>query len=176
MDENEEQRVAEWYNTLSPSYDELYSEEQFLKHKTVIEFTRNEKFKILVDVGCGSGTFLQSARQLYEYAVGIDLSIDMLRAAKKKIVGNVDLILATSRTLPIKDQTADGLVSISTLKADSGLPPLLNEMRRIGRKNGLLAVTLLQEPGSEIPSPIADSEQSMILSDHEKLYFLRLNK
>jgi ubiquinone/menaquinone biosynthesis C-methylase UbiE len=175
LDDNEDQTVAEWYNTLSPSYDELYSQEQSFKHKAVVEFLKNERFKILVDVGCGSGTFLQTSQQLYQYAVGIDISREMLKTAKKKIPAKIDLVLAASRTLPIKNQAVDGLVSISTLKADSSLPKLLTEMTRICRKNGVLAVSLFQKPESEIPPLLSDSEQSVV-SDRETLYFLRQNR
>src|SRR6266487_5648740 len=141
-----------------------------------MEFVKNERFKILVDVGCGSGTFLQTSQKLYQYAVGIDISREMLRTAKKKIPGNIDLVLAASRTLPIKNEAADGLVSISTLKADSSLPRLLAEMIRICRKNGVLAVSLFQKPENEIPQLLSDSEQSAIVSDRETLYFLRQNR
>ena len=176
LDDNEDQRVAELYNTLSASYDELYSQEQSSKHEAVMEFVKNERFEILVDVGCGSGTFLQTSQQLYQYAVGIDISGEMLRTAKKKIPGNIDLVLATSRTLPIKNDAADALVSISTLKADSSLPHLLTEMSRICRKNGVLAVSLFQDLETQIPLLLSDSEQSAKISNRETLYFLRPNR
>src|SRR5207247_3276846 len=78
LEENDDREVAERYNTLSPSYNELYGREQSPKHKAVIEFIADERFKILVDVGCGPGMFLESAQELYEYAIGIDLSMSMI--------------------------------------------------------------------------------------------------
>src|SRR5437667_10931051 len=94
LEENDDREVAARYNTLSPSYDELYGQEQSPNHKAVIELIADEKFQILVDVGCGSGTFLKSAHELYEYAVGIDLSMSMLKIAKSRRSGKTDLILA----------------------------------------------------------------------------------
>src|SRR5207247_8574185 len=144
LEENDDREVAERYNTLSPSYDELYEQEQSPKHKAVIEFIADERFKILVDVGCGPGTFLERAQELYEYAIGIDLSMSMLNAAKRRRTGKTDLVQATSRLLPIKNDSVNCLVSISTLRADPSLRASTSEMKRICRKKTLLADNLLQ--------------------------------
>jgi malonyl-CoA O-methyltransferase len=172
LDEREDQ-IAEWYNTLSSSYDELYGQEQSIKHRAVMDFIRNERFKVLVDVGCGSGVLLQGTERFYEYAIGIDLSIGMLKAAKRKRLGKTDLVLASSRMLPIKHETVECLVSISTVKADSTLPLFLSEMKRICCSNSIQALSLFQQPESEIPLLLSNSAGSSKVSDRETVYFLR---
>ncbi len=175
MEENDDREVAERYNTLSPSYDELYGQEQSPKHRTVIDLIASERFKTLVDVGCGPGTFLESSQELYEYAVGIDLSMSTLNAAKKRRTGKTDLVLATSRLLPIKNESVDCLVSISTLRADSSLRASTSEMKRICRKKAVLAVSLFQRPENDVPSLLAGTEHSSRISGRETVYFLRLS-
>jgi len=175
LDESEEQRIAQWYNSLSNSYDQLYGQEQANKHRAVIEFIRNERFKILVDLGCGSGMLLQNASRFYEHAVGIDLSIGMLRAAKKKGSGATDLIQASLRTLPIKNNAADCLISISTLKVDSKLPLFLDEMKRICNQHSLMAVSLFHQAYEQLPLFLSGFAGSSKISHRETVYFFKFN-
>ncbi len=175
MDPKEEQRIAEWYNALARSYDELYGREQTAKHKAVLGFFESKRLKLLVDVGCGSGTFLQDADSFYDYAVGIDLSIKMLEAAKKKRSSRNDLILATSRMIPIRDEAADGLVSISTHADDSSFPSALDELRRICHENATLAISLLQPAESSASIPF-ERAHTFRISNRETVYCFRLNK
>jgi ubiquinone/menaquinone biosynthesis C-methylase UbiE len=174
--DSEDHQVAEWYNTLSSSYDALYGQEQSIKHRAVIDFIRNERFKILIDIGCGSGALLQETNQLYGNAVGIDLSKGMLKVAKTRKLAKTDLVLASSRMLPIKDATVDCAVSISTLKGDSNLTPFLNEMKRICRPRSVQALSLFLKPDSKIPPLLTSSEGASIVSDRETIYFLRSNR
>lgn len=175
MGQSEEQRIKEWYNNLTSSYEELYGQEQATKHRAVIEFIRNQRFKLFVDVGCGSGVLLQAAEPLYEHAVGVDLSIGMLKAVKRKGLKKTDLVLASSRMLPIKPDTVDCLVSISALKADSTLQPFLREMKIICRSPGLQVVSLFEQRGEEKEGLIAGSASSSKISERETVYFLRSN-
>jgi ubiquinone/menaquinone biosynthesis C-methylase UbiE len=172
----EDHRVAEWYDTLSSSYDELYGEEQSVKHRAVIDFIRNERFKILIDIGCGSGALLQETTQFYGNAVGIDLSKGMLKAAKTRKLAKTDFVLASLRMLPIKDETVDCVVSISTLKGDSNLTPFLNEMKRICRRRSVQALSLFLQLDSKIPPLLTSSEGSSRVSNRETIYFLRSNR
>ena len=172
--EKDERRVAEWYNTLSDSYDELYGEEQSRKYEKVLGFLGNRHFRVLIDIGCGTGTFLEKAHETYDHAIGIDLSRKMLRIARRRNVANTDYVLASSNSLPIKDASSDCSVSISTAKAGSNLPSFIADLRRIGREDSLLAFTLFQEPRLPNPESLADPVRSTIISDRETLYFLWL--
>lgn len=171
LDENEERRVAEWYNNLSHSYDELYGHEQAFKREKVLHLMSDKRFRILVDVGCGSGALLNQAVRFYDYAIGVDLSINMLRAARKKRSNKIDFVLATSRMLPIRDRAADCLVSISTLKTDSTLPANLSELGRVLNGEGLLAVSLFLEPEDPSPFDLTERIRSSRISKRESLYF-----
>lgn len=171
LDANEQRRVAEWYDNLSHSYDELYGHEQSFKHKKVIDFICDKRFGILIDVGCGSGALLDHAVSFYDYAIGVDFSINMLRAARKKRSNKNDFVLATSRMLPLRDGVADCLVSISALKADSTLPAILRELRRLLDGDGPIAVSLFDEPGNLSPFNPSERIQSSRISNRESIYF-----
>ena len=171
--EKDERQVAEWYNTLSGSYDELYTEEQSRKYETVLGFLGNRHFGVLVDIGCGTGSFMEKAAPIYDYAIGIDLSEEMLRIAMKRKTANTDYVLSSSSFLPLRNSSSNCTVSISTAKAGSNLPSFIADLRRIGREDSLLAFTLFQEPGLPNPESLAKPVQSTIISERETLYFLR---
>ena len=174
--EKDERQVAEWYNTLSNSYDELYGKEQSRKYETVLEFLGNRHFRVLVDIGCGTGTFLEKAGETYDYGIGIDLSIKMLQIARRRKTRNTDYVLASSSSLPLKDDSADCAVSISTARAESNLLMFIAALERISHQDSSLAVTFFQKPGTPIPLSPARGVRSTIISDRETLYFLRLSE
>ena len=172
--EKDERQVAEWYNTLSSSYDELYGKEQSQKHQAVLEFLGTRRFQVLIDIGCGTGTFLKQSGEIYDHAIGIDLSNKMLRIAKKRKTPNTDYVLASSSSLPIKNASSDCTVSISTARAESNLPMLIADLERISHKDSFLAFTLFQQPGAPNPIFLAKRARSTTISERETLYFLRL--
>jgi malonyl-CoA O-methyltransferase len=170
--EKDKRQVAEWYNKLSSSYDELYGKEQSPKYEIVLEFLREKHFKVLVDIGCGTGTFLEKAREICDHSIGIDLSTSMLKIAKNRRTPNAEYVLASSSSLPLRGNSVDCTVSISTAKAESNLPILIADLERISHQDSLLAVTIFQKPGTPIPLPLATRARSTIISDREILYFL----
>src|SRR5260370_28281295 len=171
--EKDERQVAEWYNTLASSYDELYGKEQFHKYEMVLEFLREKHFKFLVDIGCGTGTFLEKAREICDHSIGIDLSTRMLKIAKNRRTPNAEYVLASSSSLPLKDNSADCTVSISTAKAESNLSRFITDLERISQQDSLLAVTIFQKPGTPIPLSLAAPPRSTIISDRDTLRSLR---
>jgi ubiquinone/menaquinone biosynthesis C-methylase UbiE len=171
--EKDERHVAEWYNTLSSSYDELYGKEQSHKFEMVLESLREKHFKVLVDIGCGTGAFLEKAHEICDHSIGIDLSTGMLRIAKNRRTPNAEYVLASSSSLPLKDDSADCIVSISTAKAESNLPIFFADLERISQQDSLLAFTIFQKPGMPTPFSFATRARSTIISDRETLYLLR---
>jgi ubiquinone/menaquinone biosynthesis C-methylase UbiE len=171
--EKDERQVAEWYNTLSGSYDELYGREQSSKHKTILEFLGNRHFRVLLDIGCGTGSFLEKANEICDHSVGIDLSANMLRIAKNRRIPNSDLVLASSSSLPFKDESSDCTVSISTATAESNLPRFIADVERVARGDYLLAITLFQQSGTIDAVTLPHVVGSTKISERETLYFLR---
>jgi ubiquinone/menaquinone biosynthesis C-methylase UbiE len=170
--DKDERQIAEWYNILSGSYDELYGKEQSEKYQAVLEFLGNRRFKVLVDIGCGTGTFLAKTDEIYHYAIGIDLSIKMLRIAMKTKTLNIDYILASSSWLPLRDDSSDCTVSVSTAKAESNLPMFMAELERISHKASVLAFSLFQPSRTSIQISLPKTARSAKLSELETIYFL----
>lgn len=169
--EKDERQIAEWYNNLSKSYDALYSEEQTAKYETVLELLGNRHFQVLVDIGCGTGTFLERAHKIFDHSVGIDLSTKMLRIAKNRQVPNADYVLASSSALPLRDESSSCTVSISTARVDPNLPRFIADLQRIAREDSLLAITIFQHQGAPTPASLPKTVRSTKISERETLYF-----
>src|SRR5256885_16861867 len=56
LEENEDREVAERYTTLSPSYDELYGQEKYPKHKAIMDFIDVKSFNIQHELGLEPAT------------------------------------------------------------------------------------------------------------------------
>jgi ubiquinone/menaquinone biosynthesis C-methylase UbiE len=171
--EKDERGVAEWYNALSSSYDELYGKEQAPKIQAVLELLENRRFQVLIDIGCGTGIFLKQAQRIYDYGIGIDLSTKMLQIAKERGTLNTDLVLASSSSLPIKNASIDCAISISTTKSDANLSSLIIDLERTARKDSVLAITVFRETGTPNPVSLTTNVESKTISPRETLYFLR---
>lgn len=172
--EEHPRKVAEWYDALSQSYDELYGEEQSNKQKRVSQFLNGRVFRLIVDVGCGTGTFLQSARGNYEEAVGIDFSSNMLKRARARTFpGSVELIRAESSSLPIKDAAADCVVSISLIDSKVNFSRHLTELRRIGKQPGTIVMTIFKEDKAGPSFDSSEIESCAEISQRETLYCVR---
>lgn len=174
MDSHSTGRVEEYYDALSRSYDELYSKEQSLKHNSVSELLKGQRFRLALDIGCGTGAFLQSY-PCYDEAVGIDISRQMLEKARQRRVKNVQLIVGDARSLPIKDGQADLVVSISLAENKPALPRMLAELQRVAQRQSVIALTVFNQSEDPLGFSSLDVESAK-LSERENLHLVRLNR
>ncbi|HZY93442.1 MAG TPA: class I SAM-dependent methyltransferase [Candidatus Bathyarchaeia archaeon] len=137
------QSLRHWYDALSGSYDELYGQEQAAKHDAILKLLECPRFQTFVDVGCGTGRFLESVSQHFTQSVGIDVSGEMLRIAKSRIFKNeVEFVRAASPWLPLRDNVADCIVSISLIELGASTGTHIDEFERLRTTLGILAVTV----------------------------------
>ena len=88
----------------------------------------------VLDLGTGTGRWLQYALEYRTSALGLDLSGDMLRVAARKSGLRGKLMKGSLQRLPFPDQCADlAICSLSLGYADSPLTAL-REMKRVARK------------------------------------------
>ncbi|MGH6937030.1 MAG: class I SAM-dependent methyltransferase [Methylocella sp.] len=90
---------------------------------------RDQRRLRLLDVGCGTGRFLDFVKQAWPRlaAVGLDLSEAYVREAKRHLKrwSWVNLVVANGESIPVPDESQDAVTSIFTFHE---LPP---EVRRI---------------------------------------------
>jgi ubiquinone/menaquinone biosynthesis C-methylase UbiE/cytosine/adenosine deaminase-related metal-dependent hydrolase len=91
----------------------------------------------ILDTGCGTGRWLAhlaecSPRRL----TGVDISAEMLAAAKRKIKGDCELKLGNCTALPVEEESADLVLSSFVLSYVDDLESYVNEIDRVLRPGG----------------------------------------
>src|SRR5438445_11208661 len=120
---------TEWFDALAKSYDDLYGQEQPQQHAKVLELVGNREFKIILDVGCGTGKLLGLISPRSQFGLGIDLSVQMLTRAKQRTTANgVQLVSADASHLPLQDHIADEVLSVSMTESGPVLDKHFNEL------------------------------------------------
>lgn len=131
----------EWFH--SESYN-LF--ERFLIRKILKNIS--PEAELAVDIGCGPGLVLREMCQIYEYCVGVDISLGILRCAKSclRIEGkpNIDLVCADVECMPFKNSAFNVATMYSVLHHLPNVKGSLKETNRIMISNSSLI--LFHEP------------------------------
>jgi ubiquinone/menaquinone biosynthesis C-methylase UbiE len=141
--------VADWYDKLSSGYEELYGEEQASKHRRALELIGNQRFNLVIDVGCGTGRLLEELSGRCNYLVGVDLSRRMLASARNELQSRkFDLIRADASFLPLTTQVADLVLAISLVELNGRANQQVMEMVRVATPAGCLVMTAFHPGGA----------------------------
>jgi SAM-dependent methyltransferase len=100
----------------------------------------------ILDAGCGPGHHSNFLHGLGHSVVGIDLSLEALRIARKFYLGP-DFLQIDMRTTPFPESSFDGIwACASAMHLPAALfPAQLSEFRRLLCEDGLLALTMTVE-------------------------------
>lgn len=167
--------ITKWYDALSKNYDELYGEEQDKKHAKVLQLLGKEEVKITVDVGCGTGRLLELLSRRSQASLGIDLSAQMLSKAKLRMTNSTfQLVRADASHLPLRDNIADRVTSVSMTESGPRLEEHFNELSRIATGDATLIMTIFEDRDRISYKRLNEMGIELIasLSDREQLYFL----
>lgn len=144
MEEKKSPRsLLEWYDKLSNSYDQLYTEEQARKHQAVHKVLQGKKFRLLLDMGCGTGSLLQLIESTCEQIIAMDLSCGMIEIARRKVLGDkVSFVRAASPWVPVKNTVADCIVSISLIENSREITHHITEFKRVAVPEATIVYTV----------------------------------
>jgi ubiquinone/menaquinone biosynthesis C-methylase UbiE len=114
---------------------------------TVLDLAAPASSDVIVDVGCGNGTYLAelARRGLGSRALGVDLSLGMLAAARERLSGaqrSAALANADVSVLPLRDSTADLVLAPHMLYHVPDPAAGLRELRRVTRPGGRVVIVL----------------------------------
>ena len=114
--------------------------ERVFKMKTGVDL-RELKDKLVLDVGCGSGRFLDVVSRSGAEAVGFDMSYSVDEAFRNiGLRRNVHLIQADILNSPIRDQSFDLVYSIGVLHHTSDTKLSFLTLPRLLKRGGTVAV------------------------------------
>ncbi len=143
--------VMRKYDTTFSSYDKLHREEQYGKYMTVLSIVKMA-FKgktTVLDLGCGTSLLYEFALKMLDencltYYVGLDLSINMLKIAKRKIKRNTvilsDLLQGDAEFLPFRNKCFDFILSFTTFQNVPDVELAILEVKRTLRSKSSIAV------------------------------------
>ncbi|MBE6049089.1 MAG: class I SAM-dependent methyltransferase [Clostridium sp.] len=109
-------------------------------YKTLMDKIKDENFKTVLDVGCGTGNMLNMIINKYNdvEAYGIDISDKMLLKAKEKLGDRAYLTLGDSENLPYKDDKFDLIMCNDSFHHYPNPVNVLKEFHRVLKSGGVL--------------------------------------
>lgn len=108
-------------------------------HMDVVAFSRVRSGAVVLEVGAGSGNFLNLFSEVAGRLVAVDITEAMLREAQRSFP-LMDLLLADGKQMPFGSRSID-LVSCAQMLHHVHDPlPLLKEMRRVAADDGAVLV------------------------------------
>ncbi len=96
------------------------------------------KDKLNLDLGCGTGNLLATAKRRNIPLIGVDHSLEMLKRAKEK--GN-DLVMADLHHLPFRDNCIDGIVNMNVFYQLTRPKTFLKEIHRVLKPGGKVVIS-----------------------------------
>src|SRR3989344_1802998 len=128
---------------LALNYDKNMNEKFFkLRLDIIKKLFKSEKHEILVDIGCGTGIFLDYLHDDFKTGIGIDNCKEMMDFAKKKHKKrNIKYIIGKGDVLPLADNSADFVLSMGVLENIKDKKKHINESLRVLKKGGILFLT-----------------------------------
>ena len=144
--------TMEHYDREAAIYNVQYLEEQNSKIEDIVNSIRFNQDDHVIDLGCGTGFLFEQISQKIKILVGIDLSINSLKEAKKRLKksSNIALVRADADNIPFLNQIFNKIVAISLLQNMPNNLKTLGEMKRIAKSETVFAITGLKKKFSKV--------------------------
>lgn len=138
--------IKEIYDRLANEYDKnhfhpdsaaKYAEER--RCDLLYPYLKGTKNLKVLDIACGTGTYLGIAKGFGAEVVGCDISENMIRICKDK--GFDSVFINDYHTLPFKDGTFDLILCINAIHYSGNPEKVLSELRRVLSEDGTILFT-----------------------------------
>ncbi len=138
--------TKEFFNSIAKFYDIMmrdmdYKEWVFYIDEIIRKFSGGKR---VLDLACGTGNIALRLKHKNYEVFGLDLSIEMLRVAKKKKLTN--LVNASFDKLPFKDESFDVIFcafdSLNNVESLEDLEQIFREVYRILKRGGFFTFDL----------------------------------
>ncbi len=138
--------VRSMFDSIAPRYDLVNRIMTFRldirwRKRTVQSLALPVNSKVL-DLACGTGDLCRDLQSASHHPIGMDLSWGMLAAAQV----DAPLVHTDALQLPVADGSIDGVTCGFALRNFTGLEPFLNEMVRVLRSGGRIALLEVDRP------------------------------
>ena len=103
-------------------------------------FIYPERAKKLLDIGCGTGTFLKSIEESETDLWGIDISVNATNRAKKILSKPEQIICKNACPLPFGDSEFDYVTAWGTIEHFPSILSILKEIKRVTKPEGKIII------------------------------------
>jgi demethylmenaquinone methyltransferase/2-methoxy-6-polyprenyl-1,4-benzoquinol methylase len=138
------------FDAIAPRYDRVNRVMTFGMdrgwRKRAVDALRLPPGSLVVDVACGTGDFCRELERRGHRSVGMDLSLGMLREART----DAPLVQADGLTMPLGDDSVDGITCGFALRNVSDVAELVREFARVLRPRGRISLLEVAEPESRV--------------------------
>ncbi len=113
----------------------LFSDAEDKEGRIWNELTTVLKNKIVLDLGCGNGRYLELIQEVAKYCVGVDQSLSQIKQGKEKL----PFLVADGCNLPFIDNSFDNTISCwvwGTILDERKREKILEEAKRITKSKG----------------------------------------
>lgn len=113
--------------------------------KEILRYLRPRRKDVLLDVGCGPGTWSEILSKFTAHLHSIDISSKMINAAKKKC-SKAMFTLCSGDDLPYQDESFDKIVSVRVFEYFPDKDRTIKGFYRVLKSNGRLIVITKSTP------------------------------
>ena len=147
-----EREIQDLFDRVAPHYDQLNDILSFGLHRSwrraTLRSLQARPDDVVLDLGCGTGA-LAAATSMRATVVGLDLSVEMLRRARRS-APTAAFVRGSASRLPFRDATFTAVMSAFVFRNLQDLPGAFAELTRTLRPGGRLAAVDLIEPSGPI--------------------------
>jgi ubiquinone/menaquinone biosynthesis C-methylase UbiE len=138
------------YDQIAPTFDRRYERREYAGvERALREFVSDPSELHILEVGCGTGHWLNILRAGKDNVMGLDFSSGMLARARSTLPA-IALIRGTAQHLPLPSSSVDRVFCINAIHHFPDKPAFLREARRILRSDGrMLTVGLDPHAGRD---------------------------
>lgn len=148
--DDKRQAVRSMFDTIAPRYDMVNRIMTFRMdvgwRRQAVSSLRLDPSSTVVDLACGTGDFCVSLDEGGHEAIGVDLSLGMLRSARC----SSPLLQGDLLALPLADNSVDAAVCGYALRNLVELRPFFGELARVVRPGGRIALLDVSEPDNPL--------------------------
>lgn len=139
----EKKREIRRYDVTAHIYNLRYHKEQGKKYEAVLNLLEVTNGNLVLDLGCGTGLFIQRIAKLGCTIVGVDHSKKMLEETKRECsyLINVSLICGDADFLPLRENMFDKVFAFTLLQNMPEPRKTILEMIRVARIDSDLVLT-----------------------------------
>jgi ubiquinone/menaquinone biosynthesis C-methylase UbiE len=140
-----QKKIQEHYDTVADVYDNHYDERRgrcYYTHLSTYVMEALPRSGKLLDIGCGTGLFVERYVGEGRTAVGLDISQKMIERGRRRCRA-CDYSVGTGERIPFRDNTFDAVSSLMVFSYVRNPEAMLSEAYRVLKPGGAIAICTL---------------------------------